>query len=123
MNQIGTAVVVGASTVLLYDLVASLISRRFGIPYGRFSPGSFAVYAVTGSAAVQPGGLASAALAGLVVALIEATIGWALSWRLGPGRPPPERRNASSISTAIAVVTMTGAIVGAIGGALYRGFR
>jgi hypothetical protein len=109
--------------VVLFNLVASLIARRSEVSYGRFVAGSFAIYAVTGGTAVAFGGLPGAALAGMAVAFAEATVGWAVSWWLGPGRPPAELRNASSVSAAIVLIIFTGAAVGALGGALRRGLE
>jgi hypothetical protein len=114
---------VGAGMVVLFNLVASLIARRSQVSYRRFVAGSFAIYAVTGGTAVAFGGLPGAALAGMAVAFAEATLGWAVSWWLGPGRPPAELRNASSVSAAIVLIIFTGAAVGALGGALRRGLE
>ena len=123
VRELAITAAVGAGMIVLFDLVASVIARRTRMPYGRFIAGSFAIYAVTGGHAVAFGGLPGAALAGMAVALAEGTVGWAVSWWLGPGRPPAELRTASNVSAAIVVVILTGAAVGALGGAIRRGFE
>jgi hypothetical protein len=74
--------------VLLLDTVGSLAADHYGFEYGRLAVVSYALYALAGWAAGRLGGLRGAALVGFCTGLVDATIGWAISWAIGPGRPP-----------------------------------
>jgi hypothetical protein len=59
----------------------------------------------------------------MVVALIEATIGWYISWQIGPGRPANVVVTPSYLSRSIASVALIGAVIGAGGAVLSLGLR
>jgi hypothetical protein len=114
----GTAVLIGAVVVLAFDTVGAIASRRLGFAYSRLAPGSFLIYSLVGMAVGRSGSLGAAAASGAAVAFVEATIGWMISWRIGPGRPPGVAVPATSLVRAIIIVTITGASFGVIGGGL-----
>lgn len=81
----------GALAVVAFDAVASLASRATSIAYGWASVGSWLLYAGFGylAARAAPGApVHAAALTGLALGVTDATLGWATSWALGPGRVP-----------------------------------
>ena len=86
MSQWVIVTVVGSLAILIFDLCSSLASQRFGIRYGLFSVGSVAIYFVTGFVAGKAGSIGWAMLAAIIVGGIEATLGWYISWIIGPGR-------------------------------------
>ena len=106
--------------VLAFDTGASIASRFFGISYARLAVVSLFSYIIVGAIAgryVQP--LLAAAIVGIMGA-VDATAGWAISWSIGPGRPPPERRSSSAIARASASVTITAAILGLVSALVSR---
>jgi hypothetical protein len=118
------ATLIGAGAVLALDTFGSLASLRFKFTYARLAPISQLLWALTGFLAAYSrasrigGALAIGAMAGGVVGLTEATLGWSISWRLGPGQVPPERATSSQITRIVILVTLRAAIHGAFGGAV-----
>jgi hypothetical protein len=112
-------VVVGALAVLVFDTVGSFASRRFGFAYSRLAPGSFLLYLLVGLATARTGSLGAAAIAGVIVALVEATVGWAISWCIGPGRLADEHATTTRIVGTVATVAITGAFFGMAGGVVW----
>ncbi len=118
MNTVVGVILAGAAAILTFDTVGSLAARRFGFSYPRLMPGSFLIYLLVGMAAASAGSLAVSAFAGAIVGLVEATFGWAISWRIGPGRVPDEHASISRILATVVTVTLLGACFGAVGGGL-----
>ena len=110
-----TAILVGAATILAFDTVGSLASRRFAFAYSKLTIGSFAVYLTVGFAANAGASIVPSMFAGAAIALIESTAGWAISWKIGPGRPA-ENMSTSRILQTVALVTILGAVFGGVGG-------
>ncbi|MES2304575.1 MAG: hypothetical protein V4558_03670 [Gemmatimonadota bacterium] len=119
MSRWQRIVVIGIVIVLLYELAASLGSGPLGIPYYRAIYGTWLIYAgvalVAGRAMNSVG---SAALAAGVVGLVEATVGWWISWQIGPGRT--ETFSIAGAAVAIAMVTLLAMVIGAVVGLLVR---
>lgn len=62
---------------------------RTGIAYVSFAIPCLLVHAAVGIAARRRGGaLTSSVLAGLAVALFDASVAWWVAWQIGPGRLP-----------------------------------
>ena len=114
----------GSAAVLALDTIGSLASLRFKFAYARLAPVSYLLWALAGFAAVVGqvseirDAVALGALAGGVVGLVEATIGWWISWRLGPGRIPAERVRPGLIQRIVVIVAIRAALFGAAGGGL-----
>ena len=109
----------GAILVLGFDTVGASASRLLGFPYAVLWIGSFIVYlAVTGRAAVRSGLLAAIAV-GALLGLVDSTLGWAISWAIGPGRPT-EPMTSAAIGAAILFVVALGAAWGLLGGIAAR---
>jgi len=82
---------VSASMVVVYDAIASAISLTWKIPYRKFTAGSWLIYGFAGAVVARwhmPHGVILAVLAGGTAGLSDATLGWAISWWIGPGRIP-----------------------------------
>jgi hypothetical protein len=109
-------IVLGAVGILLLDTVGSLASKRYGFAYSKLMAGSFAIYLAVGVAANTDDSIVPSMVAGALVALIESTLGWAISWKIGPGRPGMNAVSASTILGTVAFVTGLGVVFGAIGG-------
>lgn len=54
---------------------------------------------------------------GAVMGLVDSTIGWAISWTIGPGKPETEM-NAATIGVTIVFVIIFAGMVGMFGGLL-----
>ena len=119
-----TPVVTGAVVIVVFDIVASFAAMRFGFHYGIAAPGSWLIYACVGFDIGRRADIGMAAAGSAMVAFVEATIGWAASAAIGPGRPPGTLSVAGVIATVI-LVAMTGGAIGAIAGfiAQYRQHR
>jgi hypothetical protein len=82
-------VVLGSAAVVLFDVIASLAARYFGFIYARAAFGSCLIYLAIGffAARLSPSSsLGAAAAATGITGLVDASVGWAVSWMLGPGR-------------------------------------
>jgi hypothetical protein len=111
---------VAAVVVLVFDTVGAIASSRLGFAYSSLSPISMFIYAAAGFAAGRLAGLKAAVSIGSAVAMIEATLGWFISWQIGPGRPPAEYSGVGAVLIAIMIVIATGAIFGLLGGGAAR---
>ena len=122
-------IVLGSVVVLLFDTIGSLVSKHFRFPYARLAPGSHVIWTGVGAFAAfsaLDALVARAAVAGWVVGLVEATLGWWISWQIGPGRPPaqlPGRLTRSRVATISILVSIRAAVFGGFGGLLVWAFR
>ena len=71
----------------------------------------------TGFFAARYGSLSLSVLVGGLVAFIDATLGWYISWVIGPGRPQSNLTSAQ-ISRTVLIVSVTRAALSFIGGLL-----
>jgi hypothetical protein len=108
-----------SALILVYDVVTALIARRTGLEYALFGLGAAAIYGWCGyllggvaSPGFASGPAAMAASGAGTVALVEATVGWALAWRIGPGRLPPEQRTRRRIVRGISIAVVSAAAIG-----------
>jgi hypothetical protein len=118
-------IVFGSVAVLLFDAIGSLVSKHFRFPYARLAPGSYVIWTAVGAFAAFSALdtlLARAAVAGWVVGLVDATLGWWISWQIGPGRPPAQLTR-SGVATISILVSVRAAVFGGFGGLLVWAFR
>ena len=112
----------GVVVVVAFDAIASVASRSTGIPYEWATYGSWVLYTVLGYIAGRASpstALKSAALAGVIIGLGDATLGWATSWALGPGRVAGGV-SAVQWSFVAVIVTLLAIGFGALGGSFAR---
>jgi hypothetical protein len=112
----------GVVAVLAFDSLASLASLKYGLAYGRFVIGSIIIYAVTGALAGYYAGAFMALVASSTVGLGDATLGWYVAARLGPGRTPGGNTPAQT-SVRIIFVILTAAAAGAVGNLIVTVFQ
>lgn len=115
MNQFMLIVIIGSLVVILFDTLASFASRQYELNYGKFSIVSFSIYSLVGFFAVKSISLVQAIAATGIVGLVDSTIGWYISWIIGPGRPQIEM-NLKNKFIAIVFITMLASLSGFIGG-------
>jgi hypothetical protein len=110
------AIAIGCLAVLVFDLLGASASQWLGFRYTRLAPGSYAIYTATSVVAAHVGPASMGIIAGATVALVEATVGWGISWWIGPGRPPaPISLSRARVIRIVAVVTLIGAGFGLVG--------
>ena len=120
MRDIWWVAVVGAGAVLVLDTIGAIGALRLGFRYERLMPVSFALYALAGALVVRAGGSpADGAAVGAVLGLVDATLGWAISWWLGPGRPPAGAGAFGVVAAALVLVPLTAAALGWVGAHLF----
>ena len=102
--------------MFLFDAAAATASRALGFQYIWASAGSFVIYFALGAIAARDGGIRAAALVGLCVGALDATLGEAISSAIGPRRSPL-LSNALSYRALIAIeVTILAVILSCAGG-------
>ncbi len=111
MTSLTALIAICVAAVVLFDAVASFASKYLGVPYVAASLGSFLIYGITGYFAGRLASPAHAAMAGAIVGLSESTIGWYVSWMIGPGRPTNSVVGQPQIAKAIVQVTFLGAVL------------
>jgi len=111
----------GCIAILVIDTGGSLVSRSTGMNYGYFAILSFAIYAGVGILAAHLHSSAAAAVAGFLVSALDATVGWWISWQIGPGRVNVVDKHLAIVlaTTGIFVVSLDTAIATAAG-AIWR---
>src|SRR5688572_2072269 len=117
---------VGAIAIVLFDVVSALAARPMGFEYG--SPPGLVVSTFINAV---PAYLASrdarkiriGVLVGAAIAFVDATIGWAASWLIGPGAPADSAyRTPELVAVTVIIVVAIGAVIGLIAGLSAMGF-
>ena len=108
-------ILIGVAAVILYDVVGSLASLSLGFNYQWLVFGSLVIYSVVGYFSGKRKNAAFGFLAGALMGLVDSTLGWYISWIIGPGKSEIEM-DATMILGTIAIVTILAALFGLIGG-------
>jgi hypothetical protein len=112
------AILIFGVIAIFFDGIWATIAKAKGYTYSKGAWVSFLIYAIAGLMASQNGSFIDGIISGAGVAFIEATIGWWLSWVIGPGRLPEtisKEARPKAIINAIVIVTSTGALFGSLG--------
>jgi hypothetical protein len=106
----------GIVLVLAVDAACAWSTRANAAVYRRLWPLQFGCYVVIGFVAMLTTlELRYVEIIGAIAGFVESTLGWAITWRIGPGRI----EDANAVSVAIVVLSMTAFGFGlAIAGAL-----
>ena len=120
-------ILIACVAIVAFDAITAVAAKALNFGYTGFPwiIGSTAIYAFPAVMAARDGQeLRMSALAGAAVALVDATIGWAVGWIIGPGAPPPGSGSPEVLGLAvIAVVVVTvGAGIGLAAGLVTRRF-
>ena len=86
-SQTVRLIAIFALVVVAWDAAASLLSLMTTVPYGWSVVVSTPIYLFLGYRVVLRHSTLSAFSVGILVALVDATLGWAIAWWIGPGRP------------------------------------
>ncbi len=120
MSEWLRVVIIGSVIVVAFDAAASIASSWLGFPYTYATAGSWLIYFGVGYvAAGATRSVGRAALAAGIVGSIEATLGWAVSWVIGPGRPPEgSSYTLGSLVVAVPLVVAVASVIGSIAGVI-----
>jgi hypothetical protein len=113
-------IVFGSAAIVLFDIAASLASRKLGFPYANAAVGSYLIYAVGGFLAARRANLVFAAQLGGVLGFVDATIGWAVSSAIGPIVPVTPHLTVVTWVLIAFVVVLTSLVCALVGGAIGR---
>ncbi len=111
------SIVIGIIAVLLFDTLTAVISSSTGLRYEWFSIGSAIIAILFGFLVARQSRWFVGGLAGALLGFADSTVGWMISWTIGPGRPEPEM-SIAEIFFVIIFVTVETAVLGLVGGAL-----
>jgi hypothetical protein len=107
----------GPIVIVAFDAVASGGARALDFDYAALWPVPVVLYSTIGFLAARERGSIRVGIAtGATVALADATVGWAISWIIGPGAPDVGDRDALALIGTAVVVIGIGALGGAVGG-------
>ena len=114
-GQLGV-IVAGMVTIVVIDTLAALASKYLGFKYKWAMVGSVALYVATGWFAQLSSPTASPGMAAAMVGVAESTLGWAIAWRLGPGKSPTEKHMVAQVVVAVFGGALIAAAVGWMAG-------
>jgi hypothetical protein len=117
---VGRLIAWGALAIVAFDLLASVASRGIGFRYSYATVGSWLIYAAFGFVIGRRADVGVASIGVAVIAGTEATIGWAPSWAIGPGRPLNGTPRLGVLVTTVILVAITGAVIEALAGLVGR---
>ncbi len=89
--------------IVAFDAAGAWLTREYPAVYRRLWPLQFGIYVAIGFVAMLTLlDLRPVQITGALTGLAEATAGWAITWRIGPGRIP----NTNPMSMGIVVLSM-----------------
>jgi len=99
------AIVASIAIVLLFDVLSAMAAARHsGFPYRKLWPVQLVLYIVIGFCAMFALlDLRRVEAVGAITGVVEWTLGWAIVWRIGPGRV----ESATPGRIAVVVLSMT----------------
>ncbi|MCC8535938.1 hypothetical protein ACDH70_21860 [Xanthomonas axonopodis pv. poinsettiicola] len=106
--------------VIVFDAVASLASLVLGFPYTYAAFGSTILYIAFAFFAACKFGFWAAVFLGLAMGITDATLGWATSWALCPGRLAQGTLTLSVWLYTATFVVVLGEVYGLSAAALVR---
>lgn len=110
-----------AGVIVIFDAVASAVSRTLVIDYTKLGLVSYILYVAVGYFACKSFDLLSGIAGGFVAGLCDSTIGWFLSSAIGPFIPFAQPKYTPLlVSIVIIIVSLGGALCGFVGGLLYK---
>ncbi|HBX65910.1 MAG: hypothetical protein CL670_13285 [Balneola sp.] len=120
MNHFKRVVLYSSFLIIAFDTVGSFASEFFNFPYSSLNFGSYLIYGIAGFFATKGKDLGKSALAGFIVGLVEATIGWVISWLILTEHHELGISPTVVIILIIIFVSLSGTYFGLIGGAIRK---
>jgi hypothetical protein len=115
MKRFSICLLISCLSILAFDIIASFVSLIFQIEYTLFSLGSTIICIGIGFFGEKYGNLVLAVLSTTIAGIVDSTLGWYISWIIGPGRMEGELDLIIVFSTIVFVVFIS-SIFGLIGG-------
>ncbi len=110
-----------ASVIVLFDLVASVLSRTLEFDYSKLGSISWGLYFAAGYFGCKFFDFLSGVFAGLIAGLSDSTVGWAVSSAIGPHIPIAQPTyTVLLISIVIIIVSAQSTFLGLIGALLCK---
>jgi hypothetical protein len=103
---------------IIYDGIWAAIAKHQGYNYAKGIWGSIFIYLLAGGMVVSQYNVIFGALCGSFVAGIDATLGWWVSSKIGPGQLPSSARKGNirvRVINTVGNVMAIGMVLGAIG--------
>ena len=110
----------GMIAVVVFDAIASLASLAIGFNYEYSAFGSMVLYCAFGYWASRVRTILFALIVGALMGLGDASLGWAVSWILGPGRWEPGLLTLPTWALIALQITAVAAICALLGGVARR---
>ena len=109
-------------TVVVFDGIASLASRKLGFDYTKLFWASWCLYFIAGFVGCKRLGFIGGSTAGLVAGCGDATLGWFVSTAVGPYLPnhPEQSYGIVIVGITIIIVSMLGTFFGLLGATLSK---
>lgn len=104
-------------SVVVFDAAASVASLAFGFSYSCATIGSAILCMAFAFSAARMSGFRIALLTGMVMGVTDVTIGWAVSWAIGPGRIDIDLTPSVWMYTLL-FAAILGVVYGVIGGGI-----
>jgi hypothetical protein len=120
VKELTKIVIVAIVGVIVLDALTSVASRTIGFPYSLAGVVTIAIYCATGFYATRYANLKVGLLASAIVGFVDSTVGWAISWIIGPGRPEGKTTATGGLVLTIASVILVATISGLFGGILSK---
>jgi len=111
-------IVIGAATVVVFDVAASLLLQWLGGSLLWMFLGEASIYAAAGYAGGRKGGVRMGAGCGTAVAAFDCVVGWPITWMIGTGQVS----NVTMVAVVFVLMVMTtaGLVAGMLGAAAAR---
>jgi hypothetical protein len=116
MSQSTKVIVLASVAVLVFDILASMVSMMLGFSYALASVGAFLIYGATGFYATKYANLKMGLFSSAIIGLIDVTLGWAISWTIGPEKSVLQTIDLGGIVLVIVSVTLIATLSGLFGG-------
>jgi hypothetical protein len=115
MRRVLPILVLGALVLVLVHVVGALTDRPLGFPYPRLGVVSLLVYFAVGALSAWRGSFTDGFAAGIVLGLLDGTLGPLAAWAVGAGPMDQSVTEPGIFAYQVAVVTATAAALGLIG--------
>jgi len=120
VNQFWKIIGLGVVAVLALAAASSFASIALGFPYRYASAGSVLIYTTVGYLTFRRWGLVRAVAAAVIVEVVDATLGWFISFQIGIGALPVDQVTIPIIATTMVFVFIFAAVCAVIGAAIAR---
>jgi len=121
-RSVGAILIGGMVAVIVFDALGAFASKRLGFGYALLIPGSLLIYGTVAALVARRRDVGEGLLAALALAITDLTLGWTVSWFIGPGRPAGGVTIMSVLGAVITAFVLAG-LAGTIGGWIGIRFR